>query len=121
MKENQKDLTQFIPKNLADPRIQAISLGPIKELLKEREKDKDSILQTYREEIARLKKKLSDTQKSIANFISYKTFRERLSFHCFQTYSDITILQCANRIRGGQCIGCLGRDQILEDLEAKPR
>jgi len=121
MKENQKDITQFIPKDLADPRIQTISLGPIKEILKEQEIDKDNLIQTYRDEIARLTKELADTKKSIANFVSYKTFKERLSLYCSQSNIDITILQCANRIRKGHCKGCLGRDQILEELEARTR
>ena len=121
MDEEQREITQFVPKDLADPRTYVIPLGPVKKILEDRENDSKDLLQTYRDEIARLTEELDRTRKSIASFESYKLFKKTLSLNCPQVNVKLTILQCAERMRRGQCTGCLDRDAILKKLGAKMR
>ncbi len=117
MKKTQKEIINYIPRELADPRTHTISLAPIKEILTQGELTKDNLLQTYRDEIERLTKVIQST----ASPEIYRLFREKLCLFCFQTNTTITILQCAEKMKRGHCKGCRDRNRLLETLGALPR
>jgi len=119
--ESQKEITSFIPKELADPRIHTIPLNHLKRELETKEKDTDNIIQTYKDEIQRLKDELYKTQNAIKSLSELRIFKERLSINCPQVNVKLTILQCANRVKRGECKSCLDRTLLLAMLEAEPR
>jgi len=121
MKQEEKDLTEWIPKELADPRTHTISLEPIKQILEEREVSKDDLLQTYKDENERLQQQIEEMSKEQAQNGTIKLFWKTLSLYCNQTNTRLNILQCSNRYKKRQCKGCLDRDAILSKLEARNR
>jgi uncharacterized protein YwgA len=116
-----KDIEKIVPKDLADPRVHSISLNHLKKTLANIEKDKDDILQTYKDEINRLLNELDETNKAVKSLSELRYFKERLSINCPQVNVKLTILQCANRVKKGECKSCLDRTALLDMLEARPR
>lgn len=118
--EKQSEIIQFIPKELTDPRIQTISLRPLKAVLEKKEKEYQDTIKEYKAKIKQLTEELENTRKNYASIESLVMFRDLLSINCPQTGHTKTILQCAERIRKGDCRGCPARTTILEKLGAKP-
>lgn len=117
--DNQKEITQFNTNEIVDPRIQTIPLEPVKKVMDEKLEAKDDLLQTYKDEIARLEKELVKSQKTYASVKSYIDFKESMSLHCPATNRNLTIIQCTNRFKMGLCKNCFIRKQFLKKLCAK--
>lgn len=121
MNQEEKDLREWVPKELTDPRTHTIPLGPVKQILKEREVSKDDLIQTYKDEVDRLYKVLEEMRKEWARADTINRFWRKLTFHCSQTGTKLNILQCSTRYKKRQCKGCLDRDATLSKLEARNR
>ena len=121
MPRDERDLKEWVPKDLTDPRTQTITLDPIKKLLEKREATKEDLLQTYREEITKLHQEIEGIRKEGTQLNTIKYFWKSLSLQCTQTGVKLNILQCAHRFRKGECKGCPGRDEILSKMEARNR
>ena len=75
------------------------------------DKDEKALMQTYKEEIERLNKTISDLQemldklKDSQDYIAHlEYFRNKLLFECpYKNFQQITILQCISIIEKGLC------------------
>jgi len=121
MNQGEREMKEWVPKELIDPRTQTITLDPIKKILEEKEATKEDLLQTYREEIARLHKDIRELRNERAQIKTIQSFWKTLSILCTQTGVKLNILQCSNRYKKNQCKGCTARDAILSKLEARNR
>ena len=121
MNQGERELKEWVPKDLMDSRTQTITLDPIKKILEKQEATKEDLLQTYKTEITRLHQEIEGIRKEGAQLDTIKYFWKSLSLHCLQTNTKLNILQCAHRLRKVECKGCSGRDEILSKMEARNR
>ena len=117
-----KKLAPTIQKDLVDPRVHILQIPKhIQATLKNKENAANDLLQTYKDEIARLKEELAEAEKTTNSMGGYKNFHDYLSTICPQTGTRLTIVRCTQRVRKGECLvsNCSARNNILKKLETK--